>query len=274
MAVTADNDYAYGLVFNSTGTSARRIALTCLVATCAPEEIAKADMAKWNILAPISDAELFVAGPGRALPCIIPKSPKANKRCFGLPYDSRLGWLPTYAAADSKGVYVGVASESGGTYFFKHGGSMSRPDFNLLNQIGTMAAFDGTVYLAAEGAHDILSCRTPTCGHAPKPFCETDGKVTSIAADRSGVYWTVEKLNNNGEGALLTCPLSGCAHPTVLVPGLGEPTSVSLSENYVVWINSKGTSSERRARSPSSEGGLLAIEKPLSANRERPEYVE
>jgi hypothetical protein len=74
----------------------------------------------------------------------------------------------------------------------------------------------GVYFVTYDG--NVMTCPIGGCTGGPTTLVSGPiaGALTSIALDADNVYWTVI---NGGPGEILACPKTGCAAPTVLVPG-------------------------------------------------------
>jgi hypothetical protein len=102
---------------------------------------------------------------------------------------------------------------------------------------GAPADAPGDATLGVDG--EAPPCQPPRC----KVFAEKQSLPSAIALDATGVYWA----NADTVGSVSGCPISGClGSPTVLEAAAGEPTSIALMPDRVLYTRKIGTASSVR----------------------------
>jgi len=162
---------------------------------------------------------------------------------FGRPDD-----YGTPFAVDETGIFISVTGEGYGTYYCPFGGCPPTIGEPLSTPGGArLAAAAGTVYMW-EPQGNITSCPSTGCAGGATVLAPAQTTLTSLAADPSGVYWTI---SDGTTGSVLKCALPDCAGgPTTLAAGQANPVSLGVSEHLIVWANA-GT-----ADAPGSVMGL------------------
>jgi hypothetical protein len=102
----------------------------------------------------------------------------------------------------------------------------------------------GTKTDAAEGA--VMRCATAGCS-APTPIASGRVNPYALAVGPTGVFWAEQgnsKTMNGMNGAILTCPLSGCptrpdgrSNPAIVATA-SKPCGVALDDRDVYWTDS------------------------------------
>ncbi|HEY6722752.1 MAG TPA: hypothetical protein VI197_01940 [Polyangiaceae bacterium] len=94
-----------------------------------------------------------------------------------------------------------------------------------------------TVFVMAQDSI-YTSPQTASGGFGTDFVAEQTG-LTSMAVNANGVYWTVSGDAETANGALRTCPLSGCpdSGPLELATGQAQPTSLHVVGGFAYWLN-------------------------------------
>lgn len=151
---------------------------------------------------------------------------------------------------DDTGIFISVTGEAYGTYYCPFGACSPTLGEPLSKPGGArMAAVGGTVYMWDTLAN-ITSCPNTGCPAGATTLAAGQTKLTSLAADASGVYWTT---SDGTTGSVFKCALPACAGgPTSLASDQANPVSLSVSEHVVVWAN---------AGSAGAPGSIMALTK-------------
>jgi len=151
---------------------------------------------------------------------------------------------------DDTGLFISLTGEAYGTYYCPFGACSPTLGQPLSTPGGArLAATNGTVYMWDTLAN-ITSCPRTGCPGGATTLAAGQTKLTSIAADGSGVYWTT---SDGTTGGVFKCALPACAGgPISLAIDQPNPVSVSVAEHVLVWAN---------AGSAAAPGSIMALAK-------------
>lgn len=94
-----------------------------------------------------------------------------------------------------------------------------------------------TVFVMAQDS--IYSSPKTASGGFGTDFVTAQTGLTSMVVNANGVYWTVSGEADSANGAIRTCPLSGCPDggPLELAAGQAQPTSLHIVGGFAYWLN-------------------------------------
>jgi len=227
--LAADGSRAYWLASGPDGPAAR----SCRFTQCsgAPETVLDAFSGPFFKGLVVADGTLYAFNEFGAFGCPASGCNRTPTRLFGV-YDSGKFFM----TADATGLYMGLDGEAHGTFHCAFGSCPPSLFAPLVTTVGQVAASDGNLYVLASTT--IETCPVTGCGDAPTALASDQSNVTAMAADSSGVYWTV----GGEDGSVLRCSLPRCAGgPVTVASGQANPVSVSVNDGYVYWANAGGS---------------------------------
>ncbi len=115
----------------------------------------------------------------------------------------------------------------------------------LASPPGPLVVYGDTAYFATSAS--IYSCAVAGCGGAPTAIAQMPGVASAIAADASGVYWTVPAAGNAGVVASCGAGKTCGATPVLVASARANPVSLALDDTAVYWVEADGANNKGSA---------------------------
>ncbi len=173
-------------------------------------------------------------------------------------FPASAGANPYQLAGDVSYIYA-TDNTSGMTHRVPlDGGAATTLSNNNVTSSSSIAVGTGGIFFTGGSFTDGIVWRitAPTFvdGGTASPFASSQHNPAGIAVDDANVYWVATGDPDQNNGFVLTCPITGCATPTILASAQHYPLRIKLDADAVYWTNN--------GQSTGRDGSVWKVAKP------------